>query len=196
MLHVGLTGNMGSGKSTVARIFSILGIPVYHADAGARELYHDPGVRAGLGEIFGSGIFHPDGSVNRQLLASIVFADPGELQKLNEYIHPLMRKAILKWKEDHKGYPYLIHEAAIIFESGFRDAYDRIIHVSCPEPVAVARVMERDGAPREAVVSRLQHQWKDEVKAALADHVILNDGSSMLLPQVLELDRFFRNPGQ
>jgi len=194
MLHIGLTGNMGSGKSVVSRIFTVLGVPVYHADEAARAQYKKPEVLQSITSFFGPGMVCSDGSLNRAALASKVFADKEALALLNSLIHPLVREDANQWKRKFAGFPYTIHEAAIIYESGFQDEYDRIVHVSCPPPLAIERVMKRDGITLNQVNIRLQHQWPDEKKSKMADHVIINDGKTLVIPQVLELDKLFRNP--
>lgn len=196
MLHIGLTGNMGSGKSVVSRIFSVLGVPVYHADEAARAQYLKPEVLQSIISMFGPGMICADGTLNRAALASLVFTDKDALARLNSMIHPLVREDVTQWKRKFAGFPYTIHEAAIIYESGFSDEYDLIVHVSCPAPLAIERVMKRDGITLNQVNSRLQHQWPDEKKSAMADHVIINDGETLVIPQVLELDKLFRNPAR
>lgn len=189
MLNVGLTGNIGSGKTWVSRIFVALGIPVYHADAASKKFLESPEVIRSLKSLFGPTVLDAGGSVDRAALAGLVFSDRASLQELNNLLHPLVREDARKWSGKHKDHPYLIHEAAIIFESGFRNEYDAVIHVSCPKDTAILRVTERDGVTREEVLSRMQFQMEDEKKAALSDFVIRNDGSEMLVPQVLEIHR-------
>jgi dephospho-CoA kinase len=194
MLRVGLTGNIGSGKSVVSRIFSTLGIPVYHADEESKKFLGRPDVIREVAALFGPAILTESGAVKRKALASVVFGDPVALSRLNSILHPLVKDGAREWAALYAERPYVIHEAAIIFESGFRQEYDRIIYITCPKETAIARVMERDGVKREDVLGRLRFQWEDEVKMKESDFVIVNDGVAPLLPQVLEIhDILIRN---
>lgn len=187
ILRVGLTGNIGSGKSTVAGIFKVFGIPVFHADEEAKKCYYDPELRRKLAHQFGNQILDSGGAVDRKALAAIVFNDPASLGYLNSVVHPLVGKAFTKWMKAQTKASYIIHEAAIIFESGLKGSFDRIIHVSCPKEIAISRVMKRDGADGNSVLRRMQFQMPDEEKARMADFVILNDGSTLVIPQVCSI---------
>lgn len=187
MLKVGLTGNMGSGKSTVSRLFSAMGIPVYHADEESKKFLFQQNVIREVASRFGPAILSETGMIKRSALASIVFSDPAGLSALTEILHPLVRADAREWAFRNAGHPYVIHEAAIIFESGFREEYDRIIYIACPQETAILRVMERDKASRENVLDRLRFQWDDEQKKKESDFVIDNDGTNPLLPQVLSI---------
>lgn len=187
MLKVGLTGNLGSGKSLVAKIFSILKVPVYNADEVSRTFLSEKTIQEKIRSIFGNGVFSTTTEIDRKALARIVFSDPVELNRLNTILHPLVKEDFRKWCNSHPENPYIIQEAAIIYESGLKDEYDKIIHVTCPEEMAIERAMHRDGANREEVIKRMRYQWKDERKAALSDYVILNDGSELVIPQVLRI---------
>lgn len=188
MIKVGLTGTIGSGKSIVALIFEKLGVPVYFADKHARELLGDEAVKIKLREIFGLAIFDESGDVQRPLLAEKVFNNPDSLIALNNLIHPLVKDNFGAWLNKHGTSGYIIHEAAILFESGFYRYFDKVIVVDAPMELCISRVMQRDGATREKVEGRMQHQWGREAKVALADYIIVNDGKSMVLPQVLILN--------
>ena len=195
MLNVGLTGNIGSGKSTVARIFSVLGVPVYPADAESKKFLGDPGVAADIAAQFGQQILSESGLINRRTLASLVFRDPKALSALNSILHPLVRNDARNWTARHAHHPYVIHEAAVIFESGFKNEYDRIICVTCPAETAVRRVMKRDGASEEEILGRLRYQMDEAEKARLSDYVVRNDGSEFLTPQVLAIHRILTTAG-
>ena len=156
MLIVGLTGNLGSGKSTIARIFSILKVPVYNADDVSKSFLTAPVVQEKIRVAFGTGVFLSDKEIDRRSLAKIVFGDARKLVTLNSILHPLVRDDFMKWCISNKKQPYVIQEAAIIFESGLKEEYDKIIHVSCPEETAIERVMRRDNSSCEEVLSRLQ----------------------------------------
>ncbi len=184
-----MTGNIGSGKTLVSSVFKTLGIPVYHADTESKKFLTDKSVKNELIERFGNGILNASGDADRQALASIVFNDPEALNFLTSILHPLVREDFRKWFLSQKDHPYVIHEAAIIFESGFEKEFDKIIHVSCPQELAIRRIMERDGFDRQHILKRMQFQWEDQEKAALSDFVIRNDGTVMIVPQVLEIHR-------
>ena len=187
MLHIGLTGNIGSGKTTVARIFKILGVPVYHADQEAKKFLGHPQVVHNLVAFFGNDILGPDKQIDKKALAAIVFNNDEDLARLNSLIHPLVRDDAKMWAASFQREPFVIHEAAIIFESGFRKEYDKVIHVSCEHDIALRRVMKRDGSSEDEVLSRMRHQWSDTEKCRLADFIIRNNGREMVVPQVLKI---------
>ncbi len=192
MIKIGLTGNIGSGKTTVSQVFSILQIPVYHADEESRRLLLDPAVIEKIKNTFGEGFVTQTGEVDRKALGTIVFADSHELSQLTDILHPLVIEDFREWCKSKKESIYVIHEAAIIFESGVEKDFDKIIHVSCPKEIAIQRVIERDGTTREEILKRMQFQLTDEEKADRSDWVISNDGTLMLIPQILELDKKLR----
>jgi len=187
MLKVGLTGNMGSGKSTVSRLFELLCVPVYNADRESKKFLEAIAVRKQVAGLFGNAILDSGQNIDRKLLAGIVFSDPKALQSLNNILHPLVKRDFILWSRMFSERAYIVHEAAIIFESGFQDEFDFIIHVSCPNEIAVERVIIRDGLSREKILDRMQFQMEDEKKTTLSDFVIRNDGSEMLIPQVLAI---------
>ena len=186
MIKVGLTGNIGSGKSIVAGIFEVLGIPVYHADAEAKKILDLPATMHELRGLFGDGVI-ADGRIDRRALADIVFADPEALKSLNAVVHPRVREDLVHWINSMAGHPYIVQEAAILFESGFHTFFDATIVVTCPEKTAVDRVMKRDGVSEKEVRNRMRNQWPQEKKAGMADYIILNDGSQLVIPQVLAI---------
>jgi dephospho-CoA kinase len=187
MIRVGLTGGIGSGKSVVAMVFSHLGVPVYHADAEAKKLYYYPEVLAEVINAFGNEVVDHEGILDRKKLAGIVFTDPVKLAKLNAIIHPHVEDDFRTWFQSKEGNRLIIHEAAILFESGFDRFFDKTIVVTAPEELCIKRVMQRDGISRGEVERRMKNQWDAGKKAALADYVLTNDEHNMLLPQVLEL---------
>jgi len=188
MIKVGLTGNIGSGKSTVARIFESLGIPVYHADLEAKKMLEVELVKTDLLTGFGQEIFD-EGTVDRKKLASLVFNNSKKLDKLNAIIHPLVKEGLTKFFHDNEGHPYVIQEAAILFESKFSKHFDKIILVTSPDELANKRVMQRDGVSVTVVEQRRSNQWSQEKKKGLSDFVINNDESEMILPQVLKIHK-------
>ena len=170
---IGLTGGIGSGKTTVARQFENLGIPVYIADNAAKEVAEMPEAIALIKQTFDPVIF--DGNqINRQKLANIVFNDAGKLQQLNQIIHPLVKRHFDKWLEKFKHMPFVIREAAILFESGSYLDCDKIITVTAPLELRIERVINRDNTNRDAILKRIQNQWTDEMKIAKSDFVIEN----------------------
>ena len=188
MIKVGLTGNIGSGKSTVSRVFETLGVPVYHADSEAKKFLDDENVQDSLIREFGSKIFE-DRIINRKKLARLVFNDKQALEFLNSLIHPLVRKDFETWTTVNSEAPYIIQEAAILFESGFYKMFDKVITVVSLQELAVARVMARDGVSEKDVLLRMNNQWSSEKKEELSDYVVYNDGSKLIIPQVLEIHR-------
>jgi len=188
MIKVGLTGNIGSGKSTVARVFEILGVYVYHADSEAKKFLDDSSVQNSLQKQFGQEIF--DGSaIDRKKLADLVFNDKPALDYLNSLLHPLVRKNFERWISNRSNHPYIIQEAAILFESGFYKMFDKVITVVSTPGQAVKRVMLRDNVSEEEVIGRLKNQWAAEKKKELSDFVIYNDNSKLIIPQVIDIHR-------
>ena len=193
MLKVGLTGNIGSGKSIVAEIFSTLGIPVFHADEKSKRLLNTDAIKRKVLALFGKKILDTNGNIDRHALAGIVFSDPSSLAALDFLLHPAVIDEFLKWCDQYSSRPYVIQEAAILLESGYSSGFDRIIHVSCPPEIAIERVVLRDAISREEVIRRMNFQWSDEMKTALSDYVIPNDGRSMIMPHVLEIHQKILN---
>lgn len=191
-VKVGVTGGIGSGKSVICRIFHVLGIPVFDADAAAKRLMTtDTGLARAIQTEFGKDAYYEDGTLNRTYLASEVFGDEIKLQKLNALVHPVVIQAGEEWAAQQDA-PYSIKEAALLFESGSFKRNDYNILVVAPLALRIDRVMQRDGVAAENVKLRMSRQWSDDQKAELADFKIVNDGVQAIIPQVLELDRFFR----
>lgn len=188
--HYAITGNIGSGKTTACKIFERLGIPVYYADAAAKRLMlEDEELKAGLITAFGSETYLPDGQLNRSWLAEKAFSNDETLTTLNGLVHPAVHRDAKRWRKENTDAPYTLYEAAIVFELGREDSFDAVIVVSAPEAIRRSRVMARDGATTEAFAARAAKQWPDEKKESAADFVVNNDGSRLLLPQVLGLHR-------
>ena len=195
MLKIGITGGIGSGKSTVCRVFSVMGIPVFEADKVARKLMDtDEEIHEKLVRLFGAAVYLPDQTVNRKYLAGIVFKDPSLLTKLNEIVHPVVRKTFFDWCEKQES-PYIIHEAAILFESGFYKMMDKTITVVTSEDERIRRVMKRDGITMELVKERIKNQWSDEERIKLADFVIGNNDDQLIIPQIIEIDKKIKANG-
>ncbi|MCF8378290.1 MAG: dephospho-CoA kinase [Bacteroidales bacterium] len=188
MIKVGLTGNIGSGKSTVAKVFETLGVPVFHADIRAKKFLEEKDVMKELVRHFGKDVIN-QGGIDRKNLAKIVFNDLEAISTLNSIIHPLVRKDLFEWIEMKKDHEYVIQEAAILFESGFYEFFDKIILVTCPEKIATERVMNRDKISQADVMARMKNQWPEEKKIPMSDHIVHNDGQNLIIPQVLEIHK-------
>ena len=174
MMVVGLTGGIGSGKSTVAKMFGKLGVPVYDSDHEAKKLMADsPKIKAALMNLFGEEVYDDEGKLDRKFVAGKVFKDAGLLQKLNAIVHPAVREHFLGWVAEQTA-PYVIQETALIFENNAQDKYDRTILVTAPEEIRAHRVMKRDQVGKEAVMDRMRNQMADDQKADLAHFRIEN----------------------
>ena len=196
MLKIGITGGIGSGKSTVCRVFSVLGIPVFEADKVAKNLMNtDQAIQEKLIGLFGAAVYLPDQTIDRKYLAGIVFNNPSLLSQLNAVVHPVVRQTFFDWCENQK-YPYIIHEAAILFESGFYKMMDKTITVVTSENERIQRVMKRDGLTLELVKERIRNQWTDDERIKLADFVIGNNDNELIIPQILEIDKKIRAYGK
>ena len=177
MIKVGLTGNIGTGKTVVVGIFRVLGIPVYNADEEAKRFLFQKDVIRALTAQFGTSVLS-ENKIDRKKLASIVFQDEDALRYINSIIHPLVRKDLFDWIEKQKDCPYIIQEAAILFESGFNKEFDKVITVASSAELSINRVMQRDKVNRKEVEKRMANQWDQERKIALSDFVIYNDEES------------------
>lgn len=195
MKLIGLTGGIGSGKSTVAEVFSTLGIPVYESDSRAKEIMaSDAKVREGIIDLLGPEAYDDKETIDRAWIASQVFSDRQKLEKLNAIVHPAVFADLVDWVSEEKQQkaPYLIQESAIIFEEDLLGRLDAVILVVTNEEERISRVMERDRWTRDQVLDRIAHQWKDEIKIPLADYVIFNDGGRSLITQVMDIDKMIK----
>ena len=190
MLKIGLTGGIGSGKSTVAKIFNLLGIPVFDADAEAKKIMLlDAGLRKSIVAEFGEEAYS-ENELNRAYIANIVFNDPYRLEKLNAIVHPATVNAANIWMQNQTT-SYVIKEAALMFEAGSTINLDFIIGVFSPKNLRIKRVMDRGNITREQVMARMDKQISDEIKMKLCDFVLTNDEQQLLLPQVIALHEKF-----
>lgn len=186
MLKIGLTGGIGSGKTTVARVFELLDVPVYYADAVSKLLYQtDPDLMAAIKKHFGEDLY-VGGQLDRAKMAALVFNDPEKLELLNQLVHPPTLRDAEAWMKKQSA-PYVIKEAALIFESGSAAGLDYIIGVQAPRALRLKRVMDRDKVSREAVISRMDRQIDEDIKMRLCDFLIRNDEQELVIPQVMEL---------
>lgn len=192
MLKVGITGNIGSGKSTVSKIFEVLGIPVFYADDHAkRVMTDDPILIEAIKSTFGKESYFEDGSLNRKYIAGIVFNDNEQLKKLNAIAHPATFRAFDNWLKKVGDAPYILKEAALLFESSSYKLCDKSIMVYAPLEMRIARVLLRDNISRAEIESRNAKQFDDDKKLKMADYVIKNDDTQLVVPQVLDLHRQF-----
>jgi len=186
MLKIGLTGGLGSGKTTVAHIFEVLGIPVYYADAASKRLMNDDEkVKAAVQNAFGKEVY-PEGKLDRKYLAEIVFKDEKKLELLNSIVHPATLRDADEWINKQTA-PYAIKEAALIFESGSHQSLDYVIGVKAPVQLRLQRAMKRDNISHEEAMARINKQINEEIKMCLCDFIIINDEQQMVIPQVLAL---------
>jgi dephospho-CoA kinase len=186
MLKIGLTGGIGSGKTTVANIFEVLGIPVYYADEEAKKLMNEnKALRRAIIRLFGDTAYK-EGELDRSFLGELVFSDPEKLSQLNKIVHPATLEDAAQWMVRQQA-PYAIKEAALIFEANLQSYFDYVIGVTAPESLRISRVIQRDHTSMEKVLKRIRQQMNEEEKIALCDFVIKNDEKEGLLPQVLKV---------
>lgn len=194
MIRVGITGNIGSGKSTVCQIFETLGIPIYYADKEAKKLYTQyPEIKTNIQLLLGTSAYDLNGQPNFTYIKDAVFKDAQTLQEINAILHPYVFKAFDDWCTQQAEIsplpPYILKEAAILFESGADKTVDKSILVTAPEALKIARASQRDGVLEEEISLRLKKQFPESVLIPLADFVINNDGHKALIPQVLKIHR-------
>jgi dephospho-CoA kinase len=183
---IGLTGGIGSGKTTVAKIFATLGIPVFNADETARQLMQNsPELKKQLVQQFGAEVFQ-EGQLNKSYLSNLVFKDSYQLNLLNAIVHPASIQAAWDWAAQQNA-PYVIKEAALIFESNAAEGLDRVIGVTAPTSLRLHRVMQRDKCSKADVEMRMRNQVSDVIKMKLCDWVIINNDQELLIPQVLKI---------
>jgi dephospho-CoA kinase len=194
---IGLTGGIGSGKTTLATYLNSLGIPVFIADDEAKKLMQSPEVVAEIQTIFGTTIFE-NGILNRQQLAAIVFSNPEKLSQLNAIIHPAVKKQFGFWLDQYQSEPFVVYEAAILFESGSYKNCDSIITITAPLEDRITRVMQRDNSTREQVLHRINAQWTDEQRIAKSDFVIENSDAQQAknsIDEILKILKIQQNEG-
>lgn len=193
---IGLTGGIGSGKTTVASIFNTLGIPVYDSDFRAKHLMNSvKDLKEQIISLFGKEAYLHEDELNRHYIASQVFSDPTQLEKLNAIVHPAVYKDLLAWSSEHNqiSAPYLIQESAILFEENLTRRLNAIILLVAPEELRIERTMSRDNVTREEVIKRINLQWPDDKKIPASDYVIYNDGERPLIEQVKDIDLMIRS---
>ncbi|WP_300901686.1 dephospho-CoA kinase [uncultured Bacteroides sp.] len=184
-IKIGITGGIGSGKSVVSHLLEVMGIPVYISDTESKRLtVSDPSIRRELIALLGEDVY-AGGELNRPLLASYIFGNPEHIHTVNGIIHPRVRDDFRNWVGRHSVCPIVAMESAILIESGFSDEVDVVMMVCASEEVRIARAMRRDAASRDLVERRIRSQMSDEEKRDRANFVIVNDGETPLIPQVL-----------
>jgi dephospho-CoA kinase len=189
MLKVGITGGIGSGKSTVCEVFKFLGVPVYHADIEARYIIDsDMEVRNKLIYLFGDNIYN-DYKLKRDKFSELIFNDKEALENVNRIVHPKVRSHFLEWAEAHKDKNYTLYEAAILFESGTYKLLDKIITVTAPEKLRIKRILDKKKFNRKIIRNIINIQLPDEEKIKQAHYTIINDDKTLILPQILEIHK-------
>lgn len=187
---IGVTGGIGSGKTTVCRIFETLGIPIYYADDRAKAIMiENKELIKTIKKIFGKEAYHKDGTLNRTHIAGIAFANKGKLALLNAAVHPAVAEDGKNWHRKQRRVPYTVKEAALLFEAGSYKQLDYVITVTAPEEIRIQRVINRDKTTKKQVKARIDKQMPEEEKVKLSDFVIDNDGEQALIPQVVAIHR-------
>ena len=186
MKRIGLTGNIGSGKTIIASCFEVLNIPVFNADNVAKlQMNKDVNLKQSLIAEFGKEVFL-NNELNRKYLSKLAFNDDLVLKRLNALVHPVIQEAFEKWSIQQSG-AYIIKEAAILFESNTYQYLDAIICISCPEEIRLKRILKRDDLSEKEVRQRMSNQWAEEKKISLSDYVIKNDNTCLVMPQILSV---------
>jgi len=192
MLKIGITGGIGSGKTTVCKVFELLGIPIFYADTVAKSIMHtDPVLKNEILKTFGGKSYLIDGELNRHYISSIVFNNESALNKLNALVHPAVFRAFDKWLINHSEAPYIIKEAALLFETESYKMCDLSVLVVSPEVSRIRRVIARDGISHDEILLRMKRQLSDEQKKKMANYILVNDESRLLIPQILSLNQQF-----
>jgi dephospho-CoA kinase len=190
MMTIGITGGIGSGKTTVCNIFRQLGVPVFNADAEAKNLYASKPLLSELIRTeISKDVFDKKGKLDKAKLATLVFNDSEVLAKLNSLVHPLVMLSFTNWKKKNSNAGYVLKEAAILFESNTYKYCDKIITVVAPEELRLQRVMERDRRTKKEILQIMLQQWSDEEKIQRSDFIIHNDEEELVIPQVLEIHK-------
>ena len=194
MIKIGITGGIGSGKTTVCKIFELLGIPVYYADERAKWLMvNDENLIHKLKEAFGEKVYYKNGTLNRKYLANLIFNDQEKLNTINSIVHPAVYSDSKKWHEEQRNVPFTLKEAALFFENGSYIQMDKMITVTAPKSLRIKRVTDRDQTDKVSVEARINKQLPESEKVKLSDFVINNDGSQSLIHQVLNVYNLLKN---
>ena len=197
MKKIGITGGIGSGKTIICEVFRLLGVSTFHADDVARDLQQNNGnVRKSLIGIFGENIYNSDGMLDRKIIAHLIFNNKELIEKVNQIIHPAVREYFNNWIAKHDNEDYILYEAAILFESGYYKELDYNVLILAEEDLRIRRVIKRDNASEQSVRERINNQMPDHEKISMADFIIENNEKQLLIPQILKLDKLFRDHGK
>ena len=188
MKKIGITGNIGSGKSFVCKIFESLGIPVFYSDDETKKLYLIPSVKELIINRFGTEVYFEDGTLNKKLLSYHLFKNEEAMRFIESVLYPALNQHFDDWCEQQTT-PYVLYESAILFEKNYQKFFDKIIFVSASEDIRLQRVMKRDDCTEENVRSRMRLQMSEETKISRADFVIYNDGTKSVEPQVMAINK-------
>lgn len=185
---IGITGGIGAGKTTIANMFALLGVPIYNSDDRAKFLMaHDESVRTSVIDLLGPEAYHEDSTLNRQFVGTSIFDNLVMLSRINGIVHPAVERDFIAWQEQYD-VPFVLKEAALIFESGSFLSLDAVINIHAPVNIRMERVMMRDKADIESVRKRMKHQWSDDRRQQMADFIVFNNGSQSLVRQVFDLN--------
>lgn len=194
MLRIGITGGIGSGKTTICRLFELLGVFVYNADLEAKKLLDNHlEVKTSIINKFGTTVIDNTGSIDKKKLSALVFNNKKMLEQLNSIVHPAVVKHFENWCLQHKSEKYILHEAAILFESGAYKNMKKIITVIAPTELKIKRAMQRDAVSREQVEQRIKNQMSDAEKVKQSQFIIYNDEQQLLIPQVIAIHKQLMN---
>ena len=197
MLKIGITGGIGSGKTTICNFFSLLGVPIFNADQEAKWLMqHTQKLIEDIQQVIGQKSYNNDGSINRKHIAQIVFNNVDKLKQLNQLVHPFVLEHYNEWCSKQTHTSFIVHESALLYESGFWKHNDYNILVQAPQALRIKRIIKRDGLSKHEIEKRMAQQWTDKQKVNLADYVIKNDETVLVLPQALKLYKEFYNLNQ
>ena len=187
MIKVGITGNIGSGKTIVCRVFEHLGILVFDSDTRAKEYYYREDVKNKIEQLFGKEVFSSDREIDKKKLAEVVFADSKSLDTLNELIHPLVLEEYNQWVDSHKDETYTLMESALLYPCKLTHLFDKIIFVEAPQDLRIKRILERDKTSLELVKQRIEKQSFEKDSLFKPDYIILNDEQHLIVPQIVEI---------
>ena len=190
--RIGISGNIGSGKSYVCKIFNQLGISTFHSDEETKKLYFLPDVKKEIIGRFGEEVYFADGSLNKKLLSYHLFQNPEALKFIETLLYPKLNQVFDEWCEQQPS-EYVLFESAILFEKNFDKQFDKIIFVSAPENIRLQRAMQRDKCDEDNVRSRMRLQWDEETKISKSDYIINNDGIEDIMPQIVKINSEIQN---
>ncbi len=190
MLKIGITGGIGSGKTTVCKVFELFGVPVYYADDEAKKILDaNTEVKEQIAQLFGVEIFDNTQLVDRKKLAALVFNDKKKLEQLNSIVHPAVGRHFENWLQEYASSKYILKEAAILFESDAYRAVDKVIAVVAPVELKIMRVMKRDKSTRQQIEQRMNNQLSDDEIIKRSQYLIHNDEQQLTIPQIINIHK-------